>query len=57
MFLVCILACTPLGKTLYEKLSDRLKAWLTPVMIAVVLVLSTAYLVDATYNPFLYFRF
>ncbi len=57
VFLVCILACTPLGKTLYEKLSGKAKAWLTPVMIAAVLVLSTAYLVDATYNPFLYFRF
>ena len=57
VFLICILACTPLGKTLYEKLSGKAKAWLTPVMIAAVLVLSTAYLVDATYNPFLYFRF
>ena len=57
VFAVCILACTPLGKTLYEKLSGKAKAWLTPVMIAAVLVLSTAYLVDATYNPFLYFRF
>jgi alginate O-acetyltransferase complex protein AlgI len=57
VFLVCILACTPLGKALFEKLSGKAKAWLTPVMIAAVLVLSTAYLVDATYNPFLYFRF
>jgi alginate O-acetyltransferase complex protein AlgI len=57
VFVVCILACTPLGKTLYEKLSAKAKAWLTPVMIAAVLILSTAYLVDATYNPFLYFRF
>ena len=27
------------------------------LMIAAVLILSTAYLVNATYNPFLYFRF
>ncbi len=57
VFIVCILACLPLGKKLYDRLSGRLKAWLTPVMIAVVLILSTAYLVNATYNPFLYFRF
>ncbi len=57
VFIVSILACLPLGKRLYDKLPDRLKAWLTPVMIAVVLVCSTAYLVNATYNPFLYFRF
>ena len=29
----------------------------TPVLVALCLVISTAYLVDATYNPFLYFRF
>ena len=57
VFVVCILACLPLGKTVYDQLSDKLKAWLTPVMIAFVLILSTAYLVNATYNPFLYFRF
>ena len=37
--------------------AERVRAALTPVMIAAVLILSTAYLVDATYNPFLYFRF
>ena len=50
-------ACLPIGKNLYEKCNSKLKAWLTPVMIVFVLVVSTAYLVDATYNPFLYFRF
>ena len=57
VFLVSILACLPLGKRVYDRLSDKAKAWLTPLMIAVVLILSTAYLVNATYNPFLYFRF
>ena len=57
VFIVSILACLPLGKNLYARLSGKLKAWLTPILIAVVLILSTAYLVDATYNPFLYFRF
>lgn len=57
VFLVCVLACLPLGKKLYDKLSAGVKGWLTPVLIALVLILSTAYLVDATYNPFLYFRF
>ena len=57
VFIVCILACLPLGKKLYDKLSDKARAWVTPVLILLVLVVSTAYLVDATYNPFLYFRF
>ena len=57
IFAVAIVACLPLGKRLYDRLSERVRAAVTPVMIAAVLILSTAYLVDATYNPFLYFRF
>ncbi len=57
MFIICVFACLPLGKKLYDRLSVGVKTWLTPLMIAVVLILSTAYLVNATYNPFLYFRF
>ena len=57
VFIVCIFACLPLGKKLYDKLAAGARAWLTPLMIAAVLILSTAYLVNATYNPFLYFRF
>ena len=57
VIVVCILACLPTGARLYAKLSAKVQAWLTPVMIAAVLLLSTAYLVNATYNPFLYFRF
>jgi alginate O-acetyltransferase complex protein AlgI len=57
IFIVCIFACLPVGKKLYDRLSAGIRAWLTPVMIAAVLILSTAYLVNATYNPFLYFRF
>ena len=57
VFTVAIAACLPLGKLLYEKLGERTKAVVTPALIVAVLVMSTAYLVDATYNPFLYFRF
>ena len=35
----------------------RLMFVLVPLLMLAGLVLSTAYLVDATYNPFLYFRF
>ncbi len=57
LFLLAAAASTPLGKAVYDRLSPALRAALTPVLIAAGLVLSTAYLVDATYNPFLYFRF
>jgi len=56
-FAVAVFAALPAGKTLYGKLPEGLRSVLTPVLILAVLVLSTAYLVDATYNPFLYFRF
>ena len=61
MFVVCALAATPLGKHCYEKLNSRLgQRALTAVDCAgltCVLIMSTAYLVSGSYNPFLYFRF
>ena len=38
-------------------LPDRAQKVLSPVLMAASLVLCTAYLVDGSYNPFLYFRF
>ena len=52
-----VIACLPLGKTIYWKFSENARTWLSPALILAVLVLATAYLVDASYNPFLYFRF
>lgn len=58
MLIILILASTPLPKKLYDKAcATRYGAWVTPVLCVLGLVLSTAYLVNASYNPFLYFRF
>ncbi len=57
IIVIGIIACTPAGKHLYDKVPTRAKSVAAPLLILAVLVLSTAYLVDATYNPFLYFRF
>ena len=57
IFLVLILASTTLGKTAWSRLPDRAQKVLTPVLMALGLVVCTAYLVDGSYNPFLYFRF
>lgn len=57
MFIVAILASTPLPSRLFKKLPKGVQNLLTPVLIVLVLVVCTGYLVDATYNPFLYFRF
>ena len=57
ILILAIVFATPLLREFYACVSDRTKYILSPVLAALVLVLSTAYLVDATYNPFLYFRF
>lgn len=59
-FALCIIAASNLPKRLYTRLGERFSITLPysmPVVQLVVLLLCVAYLVDATYNPFLYFRF
>lgn len=50
-------ACTGLGMRHWERLSGRVRRILTPILMGICLTLCTAYLVDGSYNPFLYFRF
>lgn len=57
LLVVLCVASTPLLKNLYGRIPDRIRAWTTPALMLCGLALSTAYLVDSTYNPFLYFRF
>ena len=57
---VAILGATPAPKRLWEQLeakAPRLSAALAPMGMAALLLVSTACLVDGSYNPFLYFRF
>ncbi|MBR5559179.1 MAG: MBOAT family protein [Oscillospiraceae bacterium] len=59
LLLGCIFS-TPIVPYLSKKLEAMGKGWYQPLRIVLllgILVLSVAYLVDATYNPFLYFRF
>ena len=44
-------------KSVWERLPERARETLAPVLMLAGLVLCTAYLVDGSYNPFLYFRF
>ena len=57
VLLVAIIGCTPFAKKLFLKLTKYNLYWLRPVLAFLVLVVCIAYLVDSTYNPFLYFRF
>lgn len=57
VLLIAAVASTPLGVKLWKRLPERPMKLILPVLLLAGLTLSTAYLVDATYNPFLYFRF
>ena len=53
-----ILGATPLVKQAAEKISrTRIGGILEPVVLALLLLVCTAYLVDGSFSPFLYFRF
>ena len=55
--LVLAVASTTLGVRTWKKLPEKVQQIATPVLMLMALVLCTAYLVDGSYNPFLYFRF
>ena len=57
VLMIAAVASTPLGVKLWKRLPERPMKLILPVLLLAGLALSTAYLVDATYNPFLYFRF
>ena len=57
MILICCVASTPLAARLWTRLPQKPMKVVLPVVLMAGLIFSTAYLVDATYNPFLYFRF
>ena len=54
---ILAVAATPLGRKLWYKLGEKTRSVLVPVFMMAALILCTASLVDASYNPFLYFRF
>ena len=57
LLVILTFAATPAGRTLYLRLPEKVRSAATPVLVLASLVLCTASLVDASYNPFLYFRF
>ena len=56
---VLAVASTPLPKKLYYKLYEKSAAarWVAAGLAVAALFVCTAYLVNSSYNPFLYFRF
>ena len=55
VFLVAIIGATPIPKLVAGKI--KVTQYVEPVFLLVLLVLVTAYLVDGSFTPFLYFRF
>ena len=56
LLVILFIGATPFAKNTFNKLREK-GEWLVPVLCMIGLIISTAYLVDASYNPFLYFRF
>ena len=58
LFVFGILGATPLVKTIAERIADtKAGKILEPMVLLALLLLCTAYLVDGSFSPFLYFRF
>ena len=60
LLVVMVIGCTSLPKKLAARIAKKDGIWTTVCMsvyVAAILLLSIAYLVNGTYNPFLYFRF
>jgi alginate O-acetyltransferase complex protein AlgI len=58
LLIACIIGATQLPKHLFtgSRTAGFLR-WTQPALIALCLLVSTAFLVDETFNPFWYFRF
>ena len=54
---VCAAACTPIARTRMNFLKNNTFAMARPLLVLLALIVCTAFIVDASYNPFLYFRF
>ena len=62
VLIIAIFGATPLFKNIIEKLKkskclNKIINVLEPIFLIILLLLVTAYLIDSSYNPFLYFRF
>ena len=58
LLILSFIGATPLMRNLARKIeSTKISTILEPIVVAAILIVSTAYLVDGSFNPFLYFRF
>lgn len=62
IFMIAIVGATPLPKQMFEfvsasKAGGKVLGLLEPIVMIFIVIVATGYLVDGSFNPFLYFRF
>lgn len=56
--LLCAIASTPFWKYAFDHwVNPKIQPWLSTALVIATMFICTAYLVEASFNPFLYFRF
>ena len=59
LLIFSIIGATPLLRNIYRRYikETKISVIIEPLLIAILIIISTAYLIDGSFNPFLYFRF
>lgn len=58
ILIISIISCTPLFKNIYIKYRDnKIISFMEPIVLLGLFILCVAFIIDASFNPFLYFRF
>ena len=58
IILISIISCTPLFKNIYLKYKDnKVISFVEPIILLGLFILCVSFIIDASFNPFLYFRF
>ena len=57
VFLISMIGCLPVVKRYVNQFPAKVLDLLRPIVLSALLLVCTAYLVDGSFNPFLYFRF
>lgn len=57
ILIIAIIGCTPLPQKVWKAIPEKINTVLEPVMAVAILIVSTAFIINGSFNPFLYFRF
>ncbi|MBQ7889803.1 MAG: MBOAT family protein [Erysipelotrichaceae bacterium] len=55
--IICMISSTPWCTNAFNSMNDNVKSWLKLILVVLGMVVCTASLINASFNPFLYFRF